>query len=179
MTDLTARTFEVSGYVCIHVLRVPNILFPCDSWECRDQVWLMVHHRFDLEASDGAEGIRRKSGGGTGGGLDRMSRALQMPPTEVFEIITQHRRVLSWRWLPLLCTHLENCLLLFGGTRRFLFCFFRPESTTYLVECRLFFDSILLYCSYDYADRVLSLWPSNTCFTVLQVLYIPSPQALH
>ena len=51
----------------------------------------MVHHRFDLEALDGAEGIRRKSGGGTGGGLDRMSRALQIPPTEVFEIITQHR----------------------------------------------------------------------------------------
>lgn len=50
----------------------------------------MVHHRFDLEAFDGAEGVRRKSGGGAGG-LDRMSRALQIPPTEVFEIITQHR----------------------------------------------------------------------------------------
>ncbi|CAN0369852.1 unnamed protein product [Ectocarpus sp. 12 AP-2014] len=52
----------------------------------------MVHHRFDLEAVDGADGIRRASGGGgTGGGIDRMSRALQIPPTEVFEIITQHR----------------------------------------------------------------------------------------
>ncbi|CAN0082270.1 unnamed protein product, partial [Hapterophycus canaliculatus] len=62
------------------------------------QVWLMVHHRFDLEALDGAEGIRRKSGGGgTGGGLDRMSKALQIPPTEVFEIITQHRvKILQW-----------------------------------------------------------------------------------
>lgn len=49
----------------------------------------MVHHRFDLEASDGAGGVRRKSGGG--GGLDRMSRALHIPPTEVFEIVTQHR----------------------------------------------------------------------------------------
>lgn len=60
------------------------------------QVWLMVHHRFDLEAFDGDEGIRRKSGGGGGGGLDRMSRALQIPPSEVFEIITQHRYVGSW-----------------------------------------------------------------------------------
>ena len=51
----------------------------------------MVHHRFDLEAFDGAEGVRRKSGGGGGRGLDRMSRALQIPPTEVFEIITHHR----------------------------------------------------------------------------------------
>lgn len=51
----------------------------------------MVHHRFDLEASDGAEGVRRKSGGGAEGGLDRMSRALQIPPTEIFEILTQHR----------------------------------------------------------------------------------------
>ena len=51
----------------------------------------MIHHRFDLEASDGADGIRRKSAGGGGGGLDRMSRALQILPTEVFEIITQHR----------------------------------------------------------------------------------------
>lgn len=51
----------------------------------------MVHHRFDLEAFDGAAGVRRKSGGGGGGGLDRMSRALQIPPTEVFEIITHHR----------------------------------------------------------------------------------------
>lgn len=52
----------------------------------------MIHHRFDLEAADGADGLRRKSaGGGGGGGLDRMSRALQIPPTEVFEIITQHR----------------------------------------------------------------------------------------
>jgi len=54
----------------------------------------MIHHRFDLEAADGADGLRRKSaGGGGGGGLDRMSRALQIPPTEVFEIITQHRYV--------------------------------------------------------------------------------------
>lgn len=86
----------------------------------------MVHHRFDLEASDGEEGIRRKSGGGTGGGLDRMSRALQMPPTEVFEIITQHRQVLSWGWLR---THLE-LVLLFGGTHRLwlVFCFTRVYS---------------------------------------------------
>ena len=51
----------------------------------------MVHHRFDLEAHEGDKGIRRKSGGGTEGVLDTMSRALQIPPTEVFEIITQHR----------------------------------------------------------------------------------------
>lgn len=59
------------------------------------QVWLMVHHRFDLEAREGAPGARRKSGGGTEGGLDRMSRALMIPPTEVFEILTQHRCVYS------------------------------------------------------------------------------------
>lgn len=51
----------------------------------------MVHHRFDLEAGEGAAGVRRKSGGGAEGGLDRLSRALMIPPTEVFEIITQHR----------------------------------------------------------------------------------------
>lgn len=51
----------------------------------------MVHHRFDLEANEGAEGIQRKSGSETGGELDRMSRTLQIPPTEVFEILTHHR----------------------------------------------------------------------------------------
>lgn len=58
----------------------------------------MVHHRFDLEAHEGEEGIRRKSGGGTEGGLDMMSRALQIPPTEVFEIITQHRQVYHFKY---------------------------------------------------------------------------------
>lgn len=63
----------------------------------------MVHHRFDLEAGEEAIGIQRQSGGGPEGVLDKMSRALQIPPTEVFEIITQHRWVLSLRGLSLAC----------------------------------------------------------------------------
>lgn len=75
----------------------------------------MVHHRFDLEAFDDDEGVRRKSGGGTGGGLDRMSRALQIPPTEVFEILTQHRRVLAgWSKMG---GPLTNLVLFFSDTR--------------------------------------------------------------
>lgn len=60
----------------------------------------MVHHRFDLEAHEGEEGVRRKSGGGAEGGLNIMSRALHIPPTEVFEIITQHRQayMLKYDW---------------------------------------------------------------------------------
>lgn len=52
----------------------------------------MVHHRFDLEAAEGAAGVRRKSADGEGGeGLDSLSKALHIPPTEVFETLTQHR----------------------------------------------------------------------------------------
>lgn len=52
----------------------------------------MVHHRFDTEAADRDAGARRKAeDDGSEEEQDKTEKSLQIPSTEVFEIITQHR----------------------------------------------------------------------------------------
>ncbi|CAM9225977.1 unnamed protein product, partial [Phaeothamnion confervicola] len=60
------------------------------------QVWLMVHYRFGLEATDEdvkkGKAIMKRSQA-----ADTISRSLQIPPTEVFEVLAALRnRVVDW-----------------------------------------------------------------------------------
>ncbi|CAM9378337.1 unnamed protein product [Chrysoparadoxa australica] len=59
------------------------------------QVWLMVHYRFGLEPGEvGAAGKSRRRSSIT----ETVTRALDVPPTEIFDMLAQHRNKLL-RWL--------------------------------------------------------------------------------
>ncbi|CAM9175989.1 unnamed protein product, partial [Choristocarpus tenellus] len=75
-------------------MRVGDVTQTVASVVLSAQVWLMVHQRFDLEVG---EGVTLKRGKGRDGGLDSQSTALQIPPTEIFEILAHHRnKLIDW-----------------------------------------------------------------------------------